>query len=120
MFAAVHLAKRQSVKLATLCTLWYFRLVHADRKFVSQDLGRDSFVQWVAPGALEPGRAPTVKLTGHTYLQVIKAAAEDEMVTGELLQRLTRGDEATLRWVRRHMYIPKYRSIVHMPVGVNE
>ena len=51
---------------------------------------------------------------------MIKAAAEDEMVTGELLQRLTRGDEATLRWVRRHMYVPKYRSIVHMPVGVNE
>ena len=42
------------------------------------------------------------------------------MLNGELLHRLTRGNEATLRWIRRHMYVPMYKSLVHMPVGVNE
>ena len=53
-------------------------------------------------------------------MQVIKAAAEDDMLSGELLHRLTRGDDAVMRWIRRHMYTPAYKSLVHMPVGVSE
>ena len=54
-------------------------------------------------------------------VDVIKAAAEDEMVANrELKARLPRGNAAVLRWVKRQMYWPEYRSLVFMPVGVNE
>jgi hypothetical protein len=67
-----------------------------------------------------PDLANIRSISAHVAVEVIKAAAVDEMVAAEPRSRLTRGDAAALRWVKRNMYWPKYKSVVFMPVGVNE
>jgi malic enzyme len=53
--------------------------------------------------------------------EVIKCAAEADMVRNtDASNRLAKGDDSLKHWVLRSMYTPSYKSLVHMPVGVNE
>ena len=52
--------------------------------------------------------------------EVIKVAAAEGRVKGRALERLSRSDAALKEWLRGCMFTPKYSSLVHLPVGVEE
>lgn len=70
--------------------------------------------------AVYPDLAHIRRISAHMAVEVIKAAAEDDMVHGPAAAKLGKGDDALRRWVHKHMYSPEYRSIVSLPVGVAE
>lgn len=70
--------------------------------------------------AVYPDLAAIRNISAHMAVEVIKAAAEEDMVHGPAAAKLGKGDDALLRWVQKHMYSPEYRSIVNLPVGVAE
>lgn len=70
--------------------------------------------------AVYPDLANIRAISAKVAVEVIKAAAEDEMVHGNVLKPLHKGDDSLMRWVRKHMYYPEYKSMVFMAVGVNE
>ena len=71
--------------------------------------------------AVYPDLANIRNISACVAVDVIKAAAADGMVGSDgAAEHLSRGDDALKRWVKRHMYVPQYKSLVHMPVGVNE
>lgn len=70
--------------------------------------------------AVYPDLANIRDISAMMAVEVIKAAAEDDMVRGPAAAKLGKGDDALLQWVKKHMYRPEYGSLVHLPVGVAE
>jgi malic enzyme len=70
--------------------------------------------------AVYPNLADIREISIHVALEVIKAAAEDDMVSGPAAVKLMKGDDALRKHIRKHMYKPVYKSIVFLERGVNE
>jgi malic enzyme len=70
--------------------------------------------------AVYPNLANIRTISKHMALEIIKAAAEEDMVDGPAAARLAKGDNALLKWIGKHMYQPEYKSVVYLPVGVAE
>jgi malic enzyme len=71
--------------------------------------------------AVYPNLSNIRHISATVACEVIKAAAEADMVrNSDASLHLSKGDDSLKRWVARSMYTPSYKSMVHMPVGVNE
>lgn len=74
----------------------------------------------VASGAVYPGLHNIRDITANIACTVIKTAAAEGRVGGRAAERLARGDEVLKDWITRNMFVPKYSSLTHQPVGVGE
>lgn len=67
-----------------------------------------------------PDLANIREISARVAQEVIKTAASDGIARGPCLRAIEKGDAALAAWVKTHMYFPEYKSVVFMPVGVNE
>lgn len=74
----------------------------------------------VARRAVYPDLANIRDISLTVAVEVIKAAAEDDMVSGPAAAKLGKGDAALRRHLHRRMYQPAYKSLVFLERGVNE
>jgi malate dehydrogenase (oxaloacetate-decarboxylating)(NADP+) len=70
--------------------------------------------------AVYPDLANIRMISAHMAVEVIKAAEGEGRLGDRARSRLALGDAKLLKWVQKHMYYPAYKSVVYLPVGVNE
>lgn len=47
-------------------------------------------------------------------------ATKEGRASGKAMDRLSQGDAELKEWIVSQMFVPRYTSLVHMPVGVGE
>ncbi|GAX78923.1 hypothetical protein CEUSTIGMA_g6362.t1 [Chlamydomonas eustigma] len=71
-------------------------------------------------GLVYPRLSDIREISAKVAMEVIKAAGTQGIVRGKAKEKLERGEEILLKWIKGNMYQPHYASLVQLPVGVAE